>query len=538
MNEHYDLLTEPWIPVRPLDGSPVREVGLREVLLSPERYASVEGETPLVTAALYRLLLAILHRGLKGPQGAREAARWFENGFNPEERARLEAYLDERAARFDLLGDTPFLQVPDLPLDGFAQSWERLGAEVGSGNTTALFNMSRREGYVPPAISLAQAARRLLEHQNFVLGGLTRKFTYAGSGAPSATSALVMARGQNLRETFSLNLVPYAWQEGRDAPPWELPPLTMGQMQALYPEGKPQRRPVEGVVQGYVWQGRSVKLHPEQDDGRPVVRFIAHAEGVPPEVAERFRDPMTATVPLRDGRLISLGLNRERAFWRDFEAIVPGRAQRVELAEDGTPKTVTGTEPQVLDHALKVYRFLKRRGQQVPLMVFGQVTDQGKIELSRSEAYALPVFEEEQQATPDAIKTALGSAASVGQALSATTRFLAEHLLSIGARKPHKDDVTKLAQSLGGTQAYWAALEFPFRSFLSALADHGDKAALDVWNAELDHAARRAWDVAKREAGTDARARRAVHESEGYLMNTLYELQKGAEDVAAANHAS
>ncbi|WP_102127951.1 type I-E CRISPR-associated protein Cse1/CasA [Deinococcus planocerae] len=527
MSDHYDLLTEPWIPVRPLDGSPMREVGLREVLLQPEHFASVEGETPLITAALYRLLLAILHRALRGPQSAREAARWFEHGWNEDERAKIEAYLGV-PGRFDLLGDTPFMQVPDLPLDGFAQSWERLGAEVGSGNTTMLFNLSFRKGHAPPPVTLAQAARRLLEHQAFVLGGLTRKFTHAGSGAPAATAALVMARGESLRETFALNLVPYAPEEGKDAPPWELPPLSVKDLRALYPDGQARRRPVQGIAQAYAWQSRGVKLYPVEEEGQPVVRVIAHAEGVPPEVAERFRDPMTATVPLKDGRLISLSLDRERAFWRDFEAIVPERAKRVTLGGDGQPITVSGTEPPVLDHAMQVCRRL-RRGQ-VPLMVFGQVTEQGKIELSRSEAYALPVFGDTEKKVPAAISTALGNANVVGKAVSATTRFLAEHLLAVGERKPHRDDVAKLAQSLGGAQAYWSALEFPFRSFLATLAERGDVAALEGWNAELDRAARHAWSVAKREAGTDARARRAVHESEGYLMKTLFDLRKGESD--------
>lgn len=171
----YSLLDEAWIPVRPTLGGPVQLVGLREVLLRAREYERIDDPSPLVTVALYRLCLAALHRALRGPKDANQAAEWYGNGF-PQE--AIEQYLNTHAERFDLFHPTqPFMQVPDLTLEleggKYLSHWSRLGTEVGSANTTPLFNRAGRPGGErSDAISPAEAARRLLEHQTFALGGL------------------------------------------------------------------------------------------------------------------------------------------------------------------------------------------------------------------------------------------------------------------------------------------------------------------------------------------------------------------------------
>ena len=164
-----------------------------------------------------------------------------------------------------------------------------------------------------------------------------------------------------------------------------------------------------------------------------------------------------------------------------------------------------------------------------------------QIELWRSESYDLPTSVRDDDLFQH-VNTALTYAQDARGALSYALRRLANHLLSAGGREAHKDDVSRLVQSLGGERAYWAGLEEPFRQFLSALTSgevrggHETQAALDLrvdaaleaWKNELARVAADAWVLAGRSAGDGARALRAKYESEGYLMKHLNILRKGA----------
>ena len=67
MTASFDLISQPWIPCVRRDGT-TAEFGLRDVLVQAHALRELGGESPLVTAALHRLLLAILHR-VFGPDG-------------------------------------------------------------------------------------------------------------------------------------------------------------------------------------------------------------------------------------------------------------------------------------------------------------------------------------------------------------------------------------------------------------------------------------------------------------------------------------
>lgn len=522
----FNLLTEPWIPVRPIGAPGLRLVGIREALTQARTFTGIEDASPLQTVAMYRLLLAVLHRALMGPREPRDAAMWWREGF-PE--GALDAYYQKYGPRFELFGEQPFMQVADLPLDGFRQSWERLGAEVGSGNATMLFNPvnrisdSKKKLYVPSALTSAEAARRLLEHQTFALGGTTQKFTRSAIGAPSATPALIMVRGDNLHETLCLNLVPYTQGVTDDAPPWETEPLHLLKMRSFY-SGKDEKlpQPVRGIAQGYAWQGRSVRLEREKDG---CVRFVAYAEGVPPNVDTGWRDPMTAIRISKDGKPYPMKLNGERLFWRDFEAVLPEHARQTRIDPQGKAKTSPGSAPLVLEHATALHLRLLQEGP-IPLLVFGQINNKGKIEMWRAESYELPKAAQDSDLYQH-IPKALDLATDTQGALNHALKGMASKLLSQGIRKPDPADISKLARSLGAEQLYWSCLEDPFRAFLLLLGTDAD-AALKGWSTALAGVAKDSWEAAKQSAGDDAKAMRAKYESEGYLMKHLDTLRKGA----------
>ncbi len=67
MDSQFNLVDKPWIPCIRQDGQVV-ELSLRDTLAQAHTLRELGGESPLVTVALHRLLLAILHR-VYGPQG-------------------------------------------------------------------------------------------------------------------------------------------------------------------------------------------------------------------------------------------------------------------------------------------------------------------------------------------------------------------------------------------------------------------------------------------------------------------------------------
>ena len=78
MKPSFDLCQQPWLPCVRLDGLPIA-LGLGDALAQAHRLRELQGETPLETAALHRLLLAILHR-VVGPDSRRAWAALWQRG--------------------------------------------------------------------------------------------------------------------------------------------------------------------------------------------------------------------------------------------------------------------------------------------------------------------------------------------------------------------------------------------------------------------------------------------------------------------------
>ena len=107
MSHSFNLVHQPFVPCRRMDGS-FAELSLLEAFGEAHRIQAISDNSPLVTAALHRLLLAILHR-VVGPATPQDwAALWQEHGKGlPVERIR--DYLLRWEHRFDLFDEShPF----------------------------------------------------------------------------------------------------------------------------------------------------------------------------------------------------------------------------------------------------------------------------------------------------------------------------------------------------------------------------------------------------------------------------------------------
>lgn len=150
----FNLIDEPWIPVRWLDGRH-GELGIRDTLLQAERIAEIQDASPLVVAALHRFLLAVLYRALEGPTDGQQAKTWFKQGWPG---GKIETYLAQWRERFWLFDPRyPFAQIPSFE-PRIWRAWTVLAAEHNADNAKVLFDhvdVNRAGGIAP-----AQAIRR------------------------------------------------------------------------------------------------------------------------------------------------------------------------------------------------------------------------------------------------------------------------------------------------------------------------------------------------------------------------------------------
>ena len=112
MTASFNLLDEPWIRVTRLDGAP-DEVSLLTLFREATNIAGIHGEIASQDVAILRLLLAICHRAMDGPE---DLDTWREYWEEPERLGRdVIDYLECYRERFDLRDpDRPFFQVADI----------------------------------------------------------------------------------------------------------------------------------------------------------------------------------------------------------------------------------------------------------------------------------------------------------------------------------------------------------------------------------------------------------------------------------------
>lgn len=496
MEPKFNLVEEPWIPVL-WDGRVV-EVGIREALLKAHELTRIETPSPLEEVALYRLLLAVLHRALMGPRRQEDVLDWWRAGCFPEK--PITDYLGRYRDRFFLFHPkAPFLQVVDLPGDN-SLPWSKLLPELASGHNPTLFDHTTHASV--PKATYAQAARALLVHQGFALGGLLRRFRVkSAKGAPVARFALFLPTGGNLLETLLLNLVPYTQEE--DAPIWEVPPLRLADL-----EGGRTRWPLSGRTRVYTWPSRGVRL---LDEGNGV-RSMGYGPGVEPQES-LYRDPMAAQRLDAKGGLLALRFSAERSFWRDFTAMFPGQGGKVAAT---------------VEHAENLQGELEDEGWEgrATLRVLGQVTtDKAKVAKVldlRREVYPLPpgLLSPKGEAN---LEKALKEAEELGQGLwDLAFKKVARAVLGERDLKELKD----FARSLPLERLYWHALDGAFPGFLARVAE---KASLKEWREELKRAAQEAWEATRLFLGTGARHLKALAEAEGLLARLIGRLSKEEE---------
>ncbi len=499
----FNLLMQPWLPcVR--KGEP-ELLSIRAALAEAHQLDAVAGASPLETASLYRLLLAILHR-VFGPADSEVWANlWQAPSFDM---AALDSYLSQWIDHFDLFSTVcPFYQRDEQRVD--SKSVINMLLERASGNNATLFDHSTEE--TGATLTPAEAARALVTIQTFGLGGAChpqKKLTF--TDAPAASAILFLVEGKSLKETLLLNMPDYSASDEAplptqwyDAPAWELEdPLT------------PERDQPHGYLDLLTWQTRSIHLHPERNaTNEIIVRMVTMAPGL--RLASTVRDPMKHHWPHPKLGLLPLKFVEERLLWRDSTSLLGMRAATID--QPLPPAALRSLRLRIQDGALPTNRIYR-------VSALGMARDQAKVDFFRTERLPLPLAYLETGEMVNQLNSLLEQSEKVARDAIGAMRTMAMTLQlaeSDGVHWPQlnsnqKEGIKAWIKHTNAEQIYWTTLDIPFQQLIVTLPNSVEEAGR-VWRQTLREAAESAFAHAARFVPGDARGFKAIVRGRGLL---------------------
>lgn len=494
-NKNFNLIYEPWLPCILNDGQYV-ELGLLECLKSAHRIHEIYAESPLINAALYRLLIAIIQRVL-GPKDWRSwRDLWLKGSFSEEP---LRKYFENWDERFYLFHpERPFYQKQDDRVK--PKSLINLVHQFSSGNNPTLFDHHIEESDVD--IAFSEAARFLITSQSYGLAGLSgipQKFT----DGSCSRGIIFLVEGENLFETIILNTFKYPDESGIDIfPQDDMPAWEMDDPFKL------EREIPSGLLDLLTWQNRLIYFILDNDDGNNIINKMTVAPGL--RLDANIIDPMKVyRIDEKRGNLV-LRFHEERVLWRDSAVLLNLNPDRKTKPPKSLEWLAYMIEKGVLD-AYKSYRYLG----------FGMCNDQAKVHFYRQESMPLPLAFLKDQDLVAKLAESLSESELVKQKLWGAMSTLAERFLvpnsdMEGARKPDRGDISNLITHWGAERTYWSSLELSFQELLINLPKN-ELNAREQWRDELRKVSRSALEVACQQVGQDSRGLKASVQARSQL---------------------
>ncbi|MDH4389964.1 MAG: type I-E CRISPR-associated protein Cse1/CasA [Aquabacterium sp.] len=487
----FNLIDEPWVPVRFHDGS-TEELGLLALFVRAQEIEGLAENSPPNLVALHRILLAILHRALTRQLGRwtdRDRAHWFANGLPA---GAVADYLAHWRDRFWLFHPVhPFMQVAALAAADETRDkrkpWTQVSLASANGNTPVVFDHAIDSQ--PSAIAAATAVRHLLGFLQFTPGGLVKVFRSADKGGPLANAAAAVPMGESLLQTLLLALHPAVRDVEHDQPAWEKPAITLPQLFA-------EPSPAAGSSDRYSRISRAVLLE-RVDSAEPAsVRWLRFGAGLALADDGNAPDPMTSLRPGSDG-LVRMGFTEGRATWRDLGALLP----------DPTGKLAQPAS--VLSWATNLQAASNQEDADMPVMLAGLCSDKAKLLRWRTERYQLPHTSLCSADLSAAVRDQLQRC----DTLFASLRTLATELLALSMPDPRSKDTRARARAVLDAgpfnTTYFASAERRLPQLLKLVGAADLDAAHAAWSATLADAATQAWAAVRGMLGTSAAALRA-----------------------------
>ncbi|MFD7641715.1 type I-E CRISPR-associated protein Cse1/CasA [Kitasatospora sp. NPDC059795] len=342
----YNLVDEPWLTARPVDGGPPVELGIAEVLARAHEFEGIVVEFSTQLPALLRqVLLPVVAHATGAPGSLKEKGeRLAQNGgFTKDELDRLRAYLDDHRAKFDLFDPVaPFAQAAGLrTAKDETKGSAALVATAASGNNVPLF--ASRTDADPLDLTPAQAAHWLVHAHCWdtaaiktgVVGDDQVKAgkTMGNPTGPLGQLGVIVPTGRTLYETLLLNLpvtppsrlgVPQ-WSKAPHGPAWTA-------------------RAAESLLDLWTWQARRIRLVPHRDGaGRLIVARVVISAGdrLTPLPEQEPHTTWTFTAPTKKSATARPERRPRRhtqgkAAWRGLDALLAPSRQSTDGFETST----------------------------------------------------------------------------------------------------------------------------------------------------------------------------------------------------------
>jgi CRISPR system Cascade subunit CasA len=513
----FNLLDEPWLPVCFTDGR-VRDVGLLELFQHAAQISSLAETTPPSLVALHRLLLAITHRALTHTHGSwkdRDRAHWYREGLPKE---ALRDYLENWRERFWLFHpEHPFMQVAVLATAEETRDklkpWTQISLGSSNGNTPVFFDHSLDDA--PKAIPESFAVRTLLGFLQFTPGGLVKAIRDSDKAGPLANTAAVLPFGGTLNETLCLGLHLASSSPTEDLPVWERPALRLADLRT-------DPTLATGSNDRYTRLSRAVQFVPEQSGG---IRWIHFAAGVALGDDVRAPDPM-ASYRAGSNTMVRLSFREGRAFWRDLPALLP----------DAEGKTAQPAA--VLGWAANLKVFLGDRQSHQPILVAGVASDQAKLLRWRSERIALPMQFLVDPSLSNHLREEVRRAESLYEELR---RLAAGMFADIMPDSRSKDTRARARASLDAGAAaatFFSVAERGLAHIMTLTAEGAIEDGYQAWSECLSHAAKKTWDILRRNLGQSPIALRAEAKAYFRFRGILSASQSATPSVAHSQEES
>ncbi len=319
-----NLIGDPWIPVVFQEGQN-RTVGLNDLYEQAGEIRDL-ALAPPQRIAVMRLLICITQAALNGPEDKDE---WLscKSRIAPESLK----YLAERKEKFDLFGETPFMQIRDLQTSRYALL-DKLDLGLAAGNNKTLFDQSSTpEGRIHPT---GWASLHLLTFLNFSTGGTSsqaiwhnQSFGRNANHAPALNAAHAFVRGNNFCETIWLNLLTKENVNKMSNPVWGKP------IWDAFPQFPDDKACVENANRTYLGRlvplSRLIKTYP-LEKGNDQVSYQCII-GPPPkslvfEGPPAYREPSASIVENKQKntkkKYIYLTMSVDKHIWRDLGSVL------------------------------------------------------------------------------------------------------------------------------------------------------------------------------------------------------------------------
>jgi CRISPR system Cascade subunit CasA len=504
----FNLIDEAWIPCIDAEGEHI-ECGIRDALLWAHELREIRDDSPLITVALHRLLLAILYRVHDGPRDFRSWTVLYTKGAFESDAMR--AYFSKWHDRFDLLGkERPFYQMAQLETRELSPI-TRLATECASGNNPTLFDHSVDQLGVEWEPS--KAARWLVACQAFALGfgrSGTARINGTDEAIPYSADAIalrgmnVWLQGANLFDTLMINLIPSV---DPSLPAWELDDAHL--YRDRLENGKRRTVSSFGLVDRLTWQSRLVRLTWSEGKSSWIYFTQGRSADKSPD------DPMKVYRLLREEGVAPLPLSSGRAVWRDAHSLLmipqPKSGERrpecFNLVARARVITLIPPEEQFVAHVVglataprKSGKFLLWRHDQLPVSA-SLIANTAMIER---------------------LGGLLGTANQLAEELRSRMWQIARFYRVPYGRQPNeseRNDIDAMLRKLDPRPAYWTRLEEHFVTLLEDIPADWD-ALREDWKADHQQMATNAWRVCVK-----AEARRALRESIISLGTTARAIQ-------------